>query len=200
MFPFIRPKCPDHLINCWEELGVNYENAKKDNSKYNFTWYASFRYKETRELLVEMTKGHCAFCDSGDLGAASRETLEHFRPKSRKEFYRLAYKWENLYPCCDRCQSEKLEKYDDLLLIADEEGYDFNDFFMVDYTTGEILPNYLASPLNQSRAAKTIEIYGLNVDPRKATRKKELKRYMQRDKDNDLLDDFSYRYFLMDAF
>ncbi|MCM7566776.1 hypothetical protein [Enterobacter asburiae] len=199
MYPFTRPKCPEYLQECWEILGEKYAEAKRNNPKYNFCWYKDFRYENTRELLTAMTKGHCAFCDGGNLGAISRQTLEHFRPKSREEFYRLAYQWENLYPCCDRCQSEKLEKYEDALLIADAEGFVFNDFFMVDYSTGEVLPNLMASTDNQHRASRTIEIYGLNVEERKIIRKKELKRYLQRDEQTDFLDDFSYRYFLMDA-
>ena len=199
MYPFLRPECPDYLKNCWEILGLRYEQAKQQNPKYNFTWYADFRYDETRKKLTAMTKGHCAFCDGGHLGVMSRETVEHFRPKSRKEFHRVAYQWENLYPCCDRCQSEKGEQYEDVLLIADEEGYVFNDYFMVDYVTGELLPNPLASAANQYRAERTIKLYGLNVDQRPAVRKQELKRYLQRDKDKDVLDDFSYRYFLMDS-
>ncbi|EKS6929059.1 MULTISPECIES: HNH endonuclease family protein [Enterobacter] len=199
MYPFTRPECPDYLLECWEELGSRYEESKRKDAKYTFCWYAAFRYEDTRKLLTAMTQEHCAFCDGGDLGAMSRETLEHFRPKSREEFYRLAYQWENLYPCCDRCQSEKLEKYEDALLIADVAGFVFNDYFMVDYLTGEILPNSKASAANQHRAERTIEIYGLNVDQRKTIRKKELKRYLQRDEKTDVLDDFSYRYFLMDA-
>ncbi|WP_318388819.1 hypothetical protein [Enterobacter sp.] len=199
MYPFTRPECPEYLSKCWEALGLQYKAAKSKNPKYKFAWYADFRYDETRKLLTTMTKGHCAFCDGGDLGAMSRETLEHFRPKSRQEFYHLAYQWENLYPCCDRCQSEKLEKYDDALLIADAADYIFEDYFMVDYSTGEIQPNAIASASNQYRASRTIEIYGLNVDARKTIRKKELKRYLQRDEATDFLDDFSYRYFLRDA-
>lgn len=199
MYPFIRPVCPDYLIECWEALGLRYEVAKQKDPKYKFVWFADFQYDQTRELLLAMTNNHCAFCDGGDLGAMSRETLEHFRPKSRPEFHRLAYQWENLYPCCDRCQSEKLEKYDDALLIADEAGYAFEDYFIADYLTGEIKPNPLASAENQLRAEATIKLYGLNVGPRTTIRKKELKRYLQRDPDTDILDDFSYRYFLLDA-
>jgi len=49
-----------------------------------------------------MTQAHCAFCD-GQIGAESRETVEHFRPKGL--FPELAYAWDNLFPCCDLCQS-----------------------------------------------------------------------------------------------
>ncbi len=84
-------------------------------------------------------------------------------------------------------------------IAADAVGYAFEDYFIADYSTGEILPNPLASAVNQSRADKTIELYGLNIDVRKTIRKKELKHYLQRNPEASILDDFSYRYFLLDA-
>ncbi|WHP32770.1 hypothetical protein QMG90_07670 [Trabulsiella odontotermitis] len=199
MYSFERTPCPDYLAECWEALGAQFDTAKQQNPAYQFYWYAAFRYEDTRKLLNQMTAGHCAFCDGGDLGALSRETIEHFRPKSRSEFRRIAFQWENLYPCCDQCQSVKREDFDDRLLVADAQGYRFEDYFIVDYQTGEIQPNPLASADNQDRAALTLDFYGLNIAVRKHCRKKELKRYHQRDPEEDVIDDFSYRYFLMDA-
>lgn len=199
MFAFERPACPGYLSGCWEELGLRYEAAKAENESYKFQWTARFRYEDTRQLLNEMTQGHCAFCDGGELGAMSRETIEHFKPKSRAEFRRFAYQWENLYPCCDQCQSQKREDFDEQLLVADERGYQFDDYFIVDYVNGELQPNPLATDENQRRAQITLELYGLNIAIRLQCRKKELRRYRQRDRDEDVLDDFSYRYFLMDA-
>lgn len=199
MYAFQRTPCPDYLNECWEVLGMRYVEAKNRNPGYKFRWYAAFRYDETRRLLNEMTQGHCAFCDGGDLGAISRETIEHFRPKSHPEFSRLAFQWQNLYPCCDQCQTQKLENFDINLLVADEVGYRFEDFFIADYTNGEIQPNPLASEHNQRRAQCTIDFYGLNTSLRARCRKKELKRFRQRNPEDDFLNDFSYRYFLMDA-
>jgi uncharacterized protein (TIGR02646 family) len=197
MFKFTRPECPDYLADCWEQLGDRFATNRLLNSKYRFDWTAAFRYSETLEHLIQMTQGHCAFCDGGDLGAVSRKTIEHFRPKST--FHHLAYKWENLYPCCDRCQSEKLEKFHEILLVGDEDGYEFDKYFMVDYSAGTLTPNPLANPADQRRAQITIDLYGLNLEVRNLNRKKELKRYLRRDPEVDILDDFSYRYFLADA-
>jgi uncharacterized protein (TIGR02646 family) len=180
-------------------MGDQFDTSRRENSAYKFCWYADFRYEETRASLNEMTHGHCAFCDGGDLGAVSRETIEHFRPKSRAEFRRLAFQWENLYPCCDQCQIQKKEEFDERLLVADAPGYRFEDYFIVDYVTGEIQPNPLASAFDQERAQITLDLYGLNITVRMRSRKKELKRYRQRNVDEDELSDFSYRYFLMDA-
>lgn len=199
MYAFKRTPCPDYLVECWEILGIRYDEEKRQNAAFNFRWYPPFRYQDTRRLLNEMTDGHCAFCDGGDLGAVSRGTIEHFRPKSLPEFRRLAFQWDNLYPCCDRCQSEKRADFDNLLLVADEPDYRFEDYFIVDYATGEIQPNPLVSGNNQQRARLTIDFYGLNISVRMHCRKKELKRYRQRDIEEDVLNDFSYRYFLMDA-
>ena len=77
-----------------------------------------------------MTQRHCAFCD-GPLGIESRETVEHFRPKSK--FPELAFAWENLFPCCDVCQSHKGERFDLHLLKPDDDDYHFERYFVVNF-------------------------------------------------------------------
>ncbi|CAH6661359.1 hypothetical protein [Pseudocitrobacter vendiensis] len=199
MYAFHRSQCPDYLAECWERLGRHYEAQKLHNQRYRFKWFSGFRYATTKQKLYEMTQGHCAFCDGGCLGAESRMTLEHFKPKSRRQFYRLAYQWENLYPCCDTCQSQKKNGYDAALLVGDQPGYAFIDYFWVNYVTGELKPNPLSAPENQRRAEVTIAIYGLNLDVRKISRKRELRHFHHRDGRLEFIDDFSYRYFLIDA-
>lgn len=197
MFKFARTECPDYLATCWERLGLQFQRAKTRNPSYKFQWYAPFRYEETLQRLATMTNNHCAFCDGGDLGAVSRRTIEHFRPKS--DFQTIAYQWENLYLCCDQCQSQKLEDFDDGLLVGDQSDYEFQTYFMVDYAAGTIEPNPGATLAEQARARVTIDLYGLNLDVRNQSRKRELKRYQQRIPEEDLLEDFSYRYYLADA-
>lgn len=196
MYKFIRDEIPPHLDACWEKLTQKFIAAKARNPKYKFSWYAPFQYDYTLSLLFEMTQGHCAFCDGGDIGAESRRTIEHFYPKS--EYKELAYQWTNLYPCCDQCQSQKLERFDPHLLAPDSNGYHFDDYFTVNYRTGAIEPSGFANAENQYQARVTIEHYGLDLEERRKARQKELKRYQQRDRDTDIKDDFSYRYFLDD--
>jgi len=148
-------------------------------------------YKTLRKQLMAMTQYHCAFCDGG-LGVTSRETVEHFRPKS--SFPQLAYEWPNLFPCCDKCQSQKSGKFDEALLKPDEPDYSFENFFISNYKTGELepLPNAPATIRNQAEV--TIKLYGLNSKARANARLRELKGF-KRDQEK-YMDDFSYRFFL----
>ncbi|MEG1465805.1 MAG: hypothetical protein RSA68_06970 [Hafnia sp.] len=196
MYKFTRSECPDYLALCWESLTVQHRQAKENNPKHKFYWYAGFKYDTTLDILFTMNVGHCAFCDGGGIGEQSRKTIEHFKPKSL--YPDLAYKWENLYPCCDQCQSQKRERFDPDLLIADDMAYQFDGYFMLNYSTGAIEPSAAVDSNHQRRAQVTIEHYGLNLPERKKGRLRELQHYQRRDKEVSLLDDFSYRYFLQD--
>src|SRR5215213_1418661 len=76
-------------------------------------------------LLQKVFKGKCAYCDS-QITVTSFGDAEHFRPKGRvtikkngKEeivmvngephpgYYWLAYDWRNLFPACQRCNSNR---------------------------------------------------------------------------------------------
>lgn len=85
------------------------------------------------EALRPMTDGHCAYCDADHLGAAARETIDHFRPKAT--FPTEAFDYDNLYPACDVCQTAKRDTWDEHLLRPDEPGYDFDRYFVCDADT-----------------------------------------------------------------
>ena len=138
-----------------------------------------------------MTNMHCAFCD-GQLGVVSQETIEHFRPKSK--YPTLAYHWDNLFPCCNLCQSIKKERFDEALLKPDDINYAFYDFFTVNYHNGEITPSSHANLAAQTRAHKTIELFGLNTEARKEARKRELRHFSEALV--PCIDDYNYRFFL----
>ena len=78
-----------------------------------------------QELLSRQTLKHCCYCD-GYMGYCSRDTIDHFLPK--KYFSLLAYKWSNLYFCCDGCQ-RKGSDYHRRALRPDEPGYTFSRYF-----------------------------------------------------------------------
>jgi uncharacterized protein (TIGR02646 family) len=141
-----------------------------------------------------MTQGHCAFCDCFPLDDRSKEPIEHFKPKSDPRFYADAYAWDNLYYCCDCCQSTKGERWDDRLLRPDAADYSFERYFLFDYTTGEIKANWLAGAADQARASATIEHYGLDLPEKRRSRCLELRKW-QRSSERDL-DEWAYRDFL----
>lgn len=187
----IRNQPPECLITGAPDWTKDFVAARNADSSYRFTWRSDACYQALRKQLVAMTQGHCAFCD-GAIGTESRETVEHFRPKGA--FEHLAYEWTNLFPCCDMCQSKKLENFDEKLLKPDETDYYFENFFVSNYKTGEIEPLPCATVQDRNRAEVTIRLYGLNLGSRAVARLRELAHYARDPEKN--IDDYNYRFFL----
>ncbi len=143
----------------------------------NFNWH-----DKQEGLVMELSKltaNHCCFCDILPVSKGEiRPTVEHFRPKSKEKFPHLAFSWENLFLCCDQCQSYKLGKYDILLLKPDEPGYEFEQYFDINFKEGTLQPRSSQNDEQNKRAAITIDLYGLNKDNRPTARKRELKKYV----------------------
>ncbi|PTQ90158.1 hypothetical protein [Agitococcus lubricus] len=181
---------------CWQkkeyQWNADYVAKVQESPSYKFVWRDSKTcFSCAKEQLMSMTQHNCAFCD-GALGVESRKTIEHFRPK--ESFPQLAYVWDNLFSCCDVCQSEKLAQFDESLLKPDEPTYQFYHYFQVSFRTGEIQPSSIASQSHQQRAEITINLYQLNKLERCKARLKELHAF--RPHEGDMLDDFNYRFFL----
>ncbi|MCU5773874.1 hypothetical protein N5923_09795 [Erwiniaceae bacterium BAC15a-03b] len=184
------PACLEARGQEWTE---RYVAARRKNPAAKFSWYSQSCYRATRDALLVLTQEHCAFCD-GFVGNEGRKTLEHFRPKSA--FPELAFSWENLFPCCDVCQSAKGEKYTELLLKPDESSYRFEHYFICNFADGALHPSPELSPYEQQRVEKTLELYGLNLPSRKVARRRELQKFLAV-RDEMHIDEFPYRYFLM---
>ncbi len=165
--------------------------ARQENPSFSFSWRNKACYQELRQVLSTMTQGRCSFCD-GSVGSESRETVEHFKPKSI--FPDLAYTWSNLFICCDVCQG-KGDQFDELLLKPDETDYAFERYFINNYKSGEIEPNPAAPEEDQRRAVITLSLYQLNKEIRRSLRLRELKRFNYKPEE-DSIDDFNYRFFL----
>ena len=196
MTPVQRTPQPDFLRSHSRRWGAEFKRRRDANPSASFSWRTHFG-QDTAELLRAelevMSDNHCCFCDGYPLGTTSRQTIEHFRPKSL--YPRLAYTWLNLFLCCDACQQEKLEKYETALLKPDVAGFRFEDYFINEYKTGKILVNPAASHTNQLRADRTIEIYGLNRRGRPESRKTQRRHYQnQRSRSNP--SEFAYRFFI----
>ncbi len=193
-----RPTPPDWLTQNWEKWGQQYEQKKVAKPSYEFKW-RSYQGKKVNlhlmDLLLEMTKRHCSFCDSSPLVSQIRETMEHFRPKSA--YPRLVYQWGNLFACCGRCQDAKRDKFDELLLKPDEIEYEFNRYFFFDAQTGELTPQSQATPEDQNRAAVTIQLYKLNEFGRPDARLTVLEMSAAIQYSSLTTDDFSYRFMFL---
>jgi uncharacterized protein (TIGR02646 family) len=135
------------LEDNWEQWGKDYEkDIKKPKKKATFIWREGI-YQELRKQLELLTfdasnlysipRGHCSFCDSHPIGTSSTQTIEHYLPK--KEFPLKSYQWENLFFCCNQCQTNansiKGFKY---TLKPDDSDYSFDKYFWFDASTGKI--------------------------------------------------------------
>lgn len=167
MIKITRSPIPGFLAANAAQWNTDFVQRRTANPKYQFSW-CSYQNKPVNEhlepILLEMTARHCAFCDGYELGGNIKPTIEHFRPKSR--FPSLAYEWANLFPACHYCQ-EKRDEFDEKLLKPDEDDYAFERYFYFENNTGELIPNPQATPADQERAAKTIELYRLNGSERR---------------------------------
>ena len=109
-----------------------------------------------QEMFSRLTNQHCSYCDSY-MGHSSRDTIDHFAPKSK--FGYQAYRWRNLYHCCDGCQ-KKGTRYDKMALRPDEEGYEFALYFR--YRRDGTIQVIAVDDNGRQRAEATITLFGLN--------------------------------------
>lgn len=191
-----RPPEPGVLAKHGTRWNRQWRNLRVRNPQAPFQWYRTDN-RSAREWILpdlrEMTQGHCAFCDAFPLEDRSTEPIEHFRPKSDPRFYNQAYAWKNLYYCCERCQSNKGEQWDDRLLRPDATDYSFTEYFDFNFRTGMIQPNATAERADQLRAEVTIDLYGLDSDARRRYRKLERRRWRR---DRSAINNWAYRDFL----
>lgn len=174
--------------------GRDWDARYRGNNAAVFHWHVVEGEKVNHLILPALkaqTQEHCSFCDSYPVAPPSIETIEHFKPKTR---YPLeAYLWGNLYFCCQFCQ-QKGSHFDDALIQPDHVDYSFDDYFMWDFTTGEIKPNPTVTEFNQNRARVTIAAYHLN-DGHPSLRKQWAFRWGKL-KDTEPLDNVPYRSFV----
>jgi uncharacterized protein (TIGR02646 family) len=159
----LRAPAPKFLHDVWEPWGLEWEVKLRGEKPATWSWRQINGEKVHHQLLpILKTQAarHCSFCDAFPVSPPSNETIEHFRPKSR--FPRQAWQWENLFFCCDFCQTKKGEKWEDGLLAPDAPDYEFADYFWPDATSGEILIRPDISPEKQAKAEITLRLYGLN--------------------------------------
>lgn len=185
-----RTPAPKLLDEKWEEWGSDYKQRLEQNPNYRFVWRRSID-TAIRSTLVEITQNHCCYCDGYPLNTTSRQTIDHFIPKTLQPL--LAYQWENLFLCCDKCQ-ERNNKYTESLLKPDMDDYDFHRYFIVDYHTGELQPNPTASPEDQHRAEETIKLF--NLERLNFHRRQIFQQWNDLKDEGYIIDDFPYRFML----
>ena len=181
-----------------EAIGQEYIARRQQNPAYRFQWPQRDGQRLSSvilDALKVMTDERCAYCDGHPIAAMGEAQIDHFRPKSREEFYGLVCSWQNLFLICNACNKAKLDKWDEALLRPDEAEFTFERFFTYKTNTGELIPNAAASIHDQQRAARTISIFDLNRNHACTARQKEV-RLMLSAQTEDELSDLGYRFLL----
>lgn len=191
----------EKLANNWEQWGIEFDEWKKSNKKngQNFSWRSDI-YEELRHNLANLTEYHCSFCDGFPFDI-SKETIEHFKPKDK--FPLKAYQYDNLFYCCDKCQSNSNKKKYISNLKPDHDNYNFSTIFYVDLLDFEIKisANLIKDDVHlYNKADEFLDRYGINEKARIARREgvyRDLKNYFKVEygKENARIrGDFAYRY------
>lgn len=183
------------LHDNWEDWGKEFKKKLQQSSKTRFSWKSGI-YEELRTQLSAQTQEHCSFCDSFLLSDTSKETIEHYQPK--KEFPELAYQWENLYFCCDKCQSAANSIPFSPSLRPDSQGYHFDNYFYFDTLTGnvEVLENKQGK--EKENALRFLERYGINEGNRPLSRRNTYRNIRnligKETEDGRIRNDFAHRF------
>ena len=157
----VRPKIEDipnlsSYITTFEDYNVECATGSRE-------WQSSGTiYNLLKSEVKKISESHCSFCDGYPLNDTSKETIEHYYPKA--EYKHKTYEWDNLYFCCDRCQSfSNSHKPFQVTLKPDDEHYYFGRYFWFDAEDGLVKLN----DENDEKARIFLERYGINKRPEK---------------------------------
>lgn len=157
----VRPKLEDiPNLSSYKETFDDYNVECEAGSR---EWRPSGTiYNLLKSEVKKISESHCSFCDGYPLNDTSKETIEHYYPKA--EYKHKTYEWDNLYFCCDRCQSfSNSHKPFQVTLKPDDVDYHFDNHFWFDAEDGFVKLNNE----DDENARIFLERYGINKRPEK---------------------------------
>lgn len=193
-----RGDAPELLVRYGPEIGAAYVRQRREKPADPFRWPrrdGQSLYVVARAALAEMTVHRCSYCDGYPLNATGADEIDHFRPKSRAEFYELVCAWENLFLICSRCNGAKHDRWDPALLRPDDLEYAFGRYFLFRFDSGALDPAPGITDEDRHRALRTIAILDLNRTDACTARLKTVKEIQRRQSDEELAD-MAYRFLI----
>lgn len=191
-----RGAAPELLTRHGAEIGAEYARRRAESPTYRFQWpqrNGQKLYDVARAALAEMTAQRCSYCDGYPLSATGKDEIDHFRPKTRAEFYELVSAWENLFLICTSCNGAKRDRWEPSLLRPDDATYAFDHYFLFNFGTGALEPAPDIAAAERVRAQRTIEILDLNRAGACTARLAAIKTIQRRESDDELAD-VAYRF------
>lgn len=114
-----RKSKPESLVNyasTWKDLLLK---AKDEGKSFDYL-LNNYRKDDIRETLEKMYSDdygcYCCYCE-GQIDEVSFEQIEHRKPKSIYPEY--AFDWDNLHLACQKCNTNKRDKWNEVNEILD---------------------------------------------------------------------------------
>jgi hypothetical protein len=95
------------------------EQARRQE-RPEFPLFPDAMFSRLMDDLLALSHGKCAYCET-PVGFTGSASLDRYRPKagavgldadfSTEHYWWLAYTWENIYPCCVKCNKFKGAKF-----------------------------------------------------------------------------------------
>lgn len=201
MLPFKRPDEPTYLKENWQKWGDPYATRRTIDAGARFQWPQLDHEKINKplsELLSSPLRNIAPIATLIPLESGRiRSTIS---VQNRFLIAPSGVQMGKPYFSCPNCQGFKKEKWSDAprLIAPDEEGYSFERFFIIDFSTWQIEPNPKASEFDQQRATYTITTLGLRDSKHVKGRKSNWELYDLKSRVGEpyVIDDFAYRYML----
>lgn len=169
-----KPKSLADNAEQWTEELMNEIAAKGSYSKVEDKFKSRYRQEDVKDTLEKMYGGHCCYCES-IIGVSTYGRIEHLKPKSRSEFYRYTFEWENLHWCCEVCNTGyKKAQWDFQYPILDPAKNEIGQSINLNLTTGEY-----EEIKDDKRATTTILHTGMNRDGLVRARRRIIIRFLK---------------------
>lgn len=92
-----------------------FTKQQHEGNKIAADWWKASKWRAFAERLLEESHGKCGYCEE-KLGLKTPETnrasVDHIRPKSKKEYQHLAYSYFNFVIACKKCNSSKSNSFE----------------------------------------------------------------------------------------
>jgi uncharacterized protein (TIGR02646 family) len=131
----------------WKQLLL-----KKPDSDHEWGRFCKRKLKkETLKQLEFMYQECCCYCEA-KISSSSYPEIEHFRPKSKREYKHLCYDYINLHYCCKKCNLHKADEYNEKMVSPSDDEPETHLYY----------DKYVAKALDE-RGQEMINIIGLNT-------------------------------------
>lgn len=169
MHKVIRTDKPSSLANNqerWTKDLLDKISEQGSYSKVENKYKVKYNTDSVNKALYDMYGDFCCYCE-GRITVTGYKRIEHRKPRSK--FPELCYEWDNLHTCCEVCNSNKGELWDEDNPIIDPAIDDPKEYL-------QFKKSFVFMKNNNLRGKTTIDFTLLNREKLEEARRRILNR------------------------